>query len=110
MASGCSSMRIDSKRIAVACTTGTPAKPTAKKAAPKSRKSSYDVSDGVLLGCVSVKGKLKVRVLSHGYRRDWFVQFPRDIRQKGGLYSVDQVVEAKQGDFYRVVGKIRKLN
>jgi hypothetical protein len=71
--------------------------------------STRTVGDGVLLECVKDGSKLRVRVLSEGYKRDWFVQFPRDIRKAGAKYVVDKVLEATQGGFYRVLGNIRSL-
>lgn len=64
---------------------------------------------GVLVECVRVGKELRIRVVSPGYHQDWFCQFPRDIREEGAKYVVDQVREATQGGFYRVVGNIRRL-
>ncbi|MFO0562146.1 MAG: PQQ-binding-like beta-propeller repeat protein [Polyangiales bacterium] len=71
--------------------------------------TTKDVGDGVLVECFKEKGKLRVRVLSAGYKSDWFVQFPRDIREAGAKYVVDKVLEATQGGFYRALGNIRRL-
>jgi len=71
--------------------------------------TTKDVGDGVLVECFKDKGKLRVRVLSAGYKSDWFVQFPRDIREAGAKYVVDKVLEATQGGFYRALGDIRRL-
>jgi outer membrane protein assembly factor BamB len=71
--------------------------------------TTTEVGDGVLAERFSDKGKLRVRVLSDGYRKDWFCQFPRDIREKGVKYVVDKVLEATQGGFYRALGNIRRL-
>jgi len=64
---------------------------------------------GVLVECFKDDGKVRVRVLSKGYHGDWFCQFPRDIRQVGARFVVDEVREATQGGFYRVLGNIRRL-
>jgi hypothetical protein len=66
------------------------------------------VGSGVLLECIKQGSKLRVRVVSDGYRSDWFCQFPSDIRVAGRKYVADQVLEAKQGGFYRVLGNIRE--
>jgi hypothetical protein len=50
-----------------------------------------------------------MHVVSRGYHKDWFVQFPRDIRKKGQRYVVEGVHEAAQGGFYRAYGTIKKL-
>lgn len=64
---------------------------------------------GVEVECVRVGKDLRVRVVSPGYHQDWFCQFPRNIREEGARYVVDQVREATQGGFYRVLGNIRRL-
>lgn len=71
--------------------------------------TTKDVGEGVLVECFKDKGKIRVRVLSSGYKSDWFVQFPRDIREAGAKYVVDKVLEATQGGFYRALGNIRRL-
>jgi hypothetical protein len=40
---------------------------------------------------------------------DWFCQFPRDLREKGASFVVDELSEAAQGGFYRALGDIRRL-
>jgi hypothetical protein len=67
------------------------------------------VTAGVVVECIKDGGKLRVRVVSPGYRNDWHCQFPRDIREEGAKYVVDEVREAAQGGFYRVLGEIRRL-
>jgi predicted DNA-binding WGR domain protein len=62
---------------------------------------------GVLVECVSVEGVLRVRVVSPGYRPDWYCQFPKTIREAGARYLVDEIRPA-QG-FYRAYGNIVKL-
>lgn len=68
-----------------------------------------DASKGVVVECVKEGGKVRVRVVSRGYRSDWFCQFPRDIREVGAKFVVDEVREATQGGFYRVLGNIKRL-
>jgi hypothetical protein len=64
---------------------------------------------GIVVECFQDGSKVRVRVLSAGYHTDWFCQFPRDIREAGAKYVVDEVREATQGGFYRVLGNIRRL-
>lgn len=68
------------------------------------------VGAGVIVECVKDGAKLRVRVVSPGYKSDWFCQFPRDIREAGARYVVDEVREATQGGFYRVLGDIKRLD
>jgi hypothetical protein len=42
----------------------------------------------VELYCIKEKGKLRVRISTHGYFSDANVQFPRDIRKDGLRYEV----------------------
>lgn len=69
-----------------------------------------DASKGIVVECVKDGSKLRVRVVSDGYKQDWFCQFPRDLREEGARYVVDEVREATQGGFYRVVGDIKRLD
>jgi len=64
---------------------------------------------GVIVECFADGTKLRVRVISPGYQSDWFCQFPRDIREDGARFVVDEVREASQGGFYRVLGNIRRI-
>ncbi|KKD36832.1 vWA domain-containing protein [Limnoraphis robusta] len=68
-----------------------------------------EAGDGILLKCFREGGKLRVRVISEGYNPDFNVQFPRNIRQEGVTYVVDEIILSPQGDFYRVKGDIRRL-
>lgn len=67
---------------------------------------TQDRGTGVILQCVEAGGQLRVKVDSSGYK-DWFCQFPKDIREKGAQYVVEGLKEGN--GFYRVVGKIKKL-
>lgn len=67
------------------------------------------VGDGVLVQCVKEGSKLRARVVSDGYNPNYNMRFPRDIREEGILYVVDEVEEAKSGGSYIAYGKIRKL-
>jgi predicted DNA-binding WGR domain protein len=83
-----------------------------------------DPTEGIIVKCVRVKGKLRVRVISdvfkcvqengqfklvvsERYHRDWNVQFPRNLREEGTLFVVDEIREAR--GFYRVYGNIRRF-
>ncbi|MEQ8189327.1 MAG: WGR domain-containing protein [Candidatus Eremiobacterota bacterium] len=65
--------------------------------------------DGVIVKCFREGGKMRIRVISEGYHKDWNVQFPRDIREEGASYVVDQIIESSGGGFYRAYGDIKKL-
>jgi hypothetical protein len=71
--------------------------------------TTSDTKKGVIVECVKQGGKLRVRVVSPGYQKKWYCQFPRDIREEGARYVVDEVREAAGRGFYRVLGNIRKL-
>lgn len=64
---------------------------------------------GVLLECYSEGGRLRVRVISPGYDPKWRCQFPRDLREEGARYVVDEVRPSREGKFYRTIGDIKKL-
>jgi len=67
------------------------------------------VGDGVLVQCVKDGKKLRARVVSDGYNPNYNIRFPRNIREEGMLFVVDEVKEAKQGGSYIAYGKIRRL-
>jgi predicted DNA-binding WGR domain protein len=69
----------------------------------------HDAGGGVLVECIDVGGRLRVRVLSSGYHTDWQVQFPKGIREAGGRFVVTGIREAARGGFYRAYGDIRRL-
>jgi hypothetical protein len=68
-----------------------------------------DISQGVIVECFREGSKLRVRVVSPGYNPDWNVQFPKDIRQQGDRYLVEEVRESASGGFYRAYGEIKKI-
>ncbi|MEE6261541.1 WGR domain-containing protein [Plantactinospora sonchi] len=68
-----------------------------------------DRGSGVVVECVELGGRLRVHVVSGGYRQDWSVQFPKGIREPGVRYLVTEVREAGRGGFYRAYGDIRRL-
>ncbi|MGL4758875.1 MAG: molybdenum metabolism regulator, partial [Patescibacteria group bacterium] len=63
----------------------------------------------VVLKCIKVGSRLRVKVESQGYNHDYFVQFPNNLRVEGARFVVDNIVKATNGDFYRVVGGIKKV-
>ncbi|MBC7921473.1 MAG: WGR domain-containing protein [Ferruginibacter sp.] len=65
-------------------------------------------TQAVTLRCVKEGGKLRMKVVSAGYR-DWYVQFPNNLRQEGAVYLVDEIREVAQGGFYRAYGNIYGL-
>ena len=68
-----------------------------------------DASGGVVVECVKDGSKLRVRVVSDGYNGDWFVQFPRDMREEGAKFVVDEVRKTTQNNFYHVLNNIKRL-
>ncbi|MDQ1287229.1 MAG: hypothetical protein QG622_794 [Actinomycetota bacterium] len=68
-----------------------------------------DPGDDVIVECFDHRGRLRVRVLSPGYHEDWWVQFPKDIREAGARYLVPGVRVSERGGFYRAFGEIRRL-
>ncbi|MBU0551533.1 molybdenum metabolism regulator, partial [Myxococcota bacterium] len=67
-----------------------------------------EIGDGVLLICVEVEGRVRVRVLTEGYEPTWNVQFPRELREVGARFVVDEVQPAARGGFYRAKGEARR--
>jgi predicted DNA-binding WGR domain protein len=70
----------------------------------------HDADGGILVECVEESGRLRVRVVSAGYHRDWQVQFPKGIREPGSRFVVTGIREAARGGFYRAYGDIRRLH
>ncbi|MBD2166949.1 WGR domain-containing protein [Calothrix membranacea FACHB-236] len=71
--------------------------------------TTTDTSQGVIVECFKEGSKLRVRVVSPGYNPNWKVQFPKDIRQDGQRYLVEEIRESASGGFYRAFGDIKKL-
>ncbi len=67
------------------------------------------VGSGVLVQCVKDGSKLRARVVSDGYDANFNMRFPRDIREEGMLYVVDEVQEVGGGGSYMTVGAIKKF-
>jgi predicted DNA-binding WGR domain protein/outer membrane protein assembly factor BamB len=68
-----------------------------------------DSTQGAILECFRQGQKLRVRAVSDGYHQNWMVQFPQDLRREGDRYWVQALKEAKQGDYYRTYGEIKRL-
>lgn len=81
------------------------AKISARTAADLEATSSID--DGVIVQCLRDGSKLRVRVVSDGYDPTYNMRFPRDIREEGMLYVVDNVIEG--GGSYIACGRIRRF-
>lgn len=62
----------------------------------------------VLVECVRVGGRLRVRPLSPGFSRDWFCAFPRALRVEGARYSVGGLRPTRRR-YYRVTGELKEI-
>jgi predicted DNA-binding WGR domain protein len=71
--------------------------------------TTTDSQGGVVLECFQEEGRLRMRVIAPGYNSDWRIQFPKEIREAGARYLVEEVRQAARGDFYRAYGTIKKL-
>ena len=67
------------------------------------------VGTGVLVQCLKDGSKLRARVVSDGYDPNFNMRFPRDIREEGTLYVVDEVIEPAGGGQYIACGKIKRF-
>ena len=48
--------------------------------------------------------RLRVRAVSPGCEPDWFVAFPRSLRQSGLFYRVARLIPISGRRYYRAVG------
>ncbi|HBB31101.1 MAG TPA: molybdenum metabolism regulator [Cyanobacteria bacterium UBA8803] len=71
--------------------------------------TTSDTSRGAIAECFREGDKLRIRVISEGYNPTWKVQFPKDIREEGARYLVEEIRESARGGFYRAYGDIKKL-
>ena len=71
--------------------------------------TTRSAGSGVIVECYKEGSKLRVRPASPGYNKKWNVQFPKDLRELGAKYVVDELRESGAGGFYRAHGTIRKL-
>lgn len=107
---------IDASEAAVeAAKSGTLPKPTSltapavKETRTTTMEKTTDAKSGVVVECVEEGGKLRVRVVTSGFKKKLHCQFPKDIREAGAKYVVDEVRESADGTFYRALGNIRRL-
>lgn len=68
-----------------------------------------DLSRGVLVECFKEGNQLRVRACSPGYNPAWKVQFPKNIREEGARYLVQELHPSTNSSFYRVYGEIKKV-
>jgi predicted DNA-binding WGR domain protein len=71
--------------------------------------TTRDAGSGVIVECYEQAGKPRIRPASAGYNKKWNVQFPKELREVGARYVVDELRESGAGGFYRAHGTIRKL-
>jgi outer membrane protein assembly factor BamB len=71
--------------------------------------TTRDAGSGVVVECYQEGSKLRIRPVSSGFHKKWNVQFPKDLRELGAKYVVDELRESGAGSFYRAHGAIRKL-
>ncbi|MGW4648766.1 WGR domain-containing protein [Kitasatospora sp. NPDC004289] len=64
---------------------------------------------GVEVECVQEGARTRVRVVTPGFRADWRVQFPKEVRVPGARYWVSEVLESGRGGFYRARGEIKRV-
>lgn len=84
--------------------------PTKKGTAPgEALETAATAGTGVVVECVAEGSKLRVRPVSPGFHKDWHVQFPKDVREAGARYVVEELRESARGGFYRAYGEIKKL-
>ena len=67
-------------------------------------------SEGITVVCVQEGSKIRVRPESGKYHTDWNIQFPKNLRQAGIRFVVDELHESKKGGFYCARGDIRRLD
>ncbi len=93
--------QIEAKASSSAASVNTPMETT-------SSASSITSGQGVIVECFRQGSELRVRAVSEGYNSEWFVQFPRDIREEGAKYWVQELRESARGGFYRAYGDIKR--
>jgi predicted DNA-binding WGR domain protein/outer membrane protein assembly factor BamB len=109
---------IDASEAAIAAAkTGKVPTPKSIKAPPASGavepsaqiETTRSAGKGVVVECYQEGSKLRIRPAVTGYNKKWNVQFPKDLRELGAKYVVDELRESGAGGFYRAHGQIRKL-
>ncbi len=71
--------------------------------------TTNSIGNAVLVQCVKEGSKLRARVVSDGFDPNLNMRFPRDIREEGILYVVDEVIEVSGGGSYIACGDIKRL-
>jgi predicted DNA-binding WGR domain protein len=71
--------------------------------------TTRDAGGGVIVECYKDGSKARIRPVSAGYNKKWNVQFPKELREIGAKYVVDELRESGAGGFYRAHGSIKKL-
>ena len=82
--------------------------PTTKWIAPFNIETTSDRDRGVIVKCIRQGQHLRIRVVSPGYNPAWNVQFPKQIREEGATYTVEEIKESARGGLYRIFGEIKK--
>lgn len=62
-----------------------------------------------MVECFQDGSQVRVRPLSEGFDRTWNVQFPKELREPGARFVVQELRESARGGFYRAHGAIRRL-
>uniref|UniRef100_A0A7S4N0Z6 WGR domain-containing protein n=1 Tax=Odontella aurita TaxID=265563 RepID=A0A7S4N0Z6_9STRA len=86
-----------------------PAATTAAATTDTAIESTADGSEGVVVNCIQDGSRVCVRTESSKYNTEWNVQFPKNLREAGARFVVDELRESKSGGFYRAHGEIRRL-
>lgn len=83
--------------------------PPVKEIPTTQLETTRDTSKGVIVECIKDGSKVRARVISPGFKKSYNCQFPRNIREVGAKFVVDEVREVAGGGFYRVLGNIKRL-
>ena len=83
--------------------------PEVKEVPTTQLETTRDTSKGVIVECIKDGSKVRARVISPGFKKNYNCQFPRNIREVGAKFVVDEVREVSGGGFYRVLGNIKRL-
>ncbi len=83
--------------------------PPVKEVPTTQLETTSDTSKGVIVECIKDGSKVRARVISPGFKKTYNCQFPRNIREAGAKFIVDEVREVSGGGFYRVLGNIKRL-
>ncbi len=81
-----------------------------KSAAPVTPLGTASITEWVIVECILVGNKIRVRVVSEGYQSDWSVQFPTKLREVGARYRVSKLTPVPEKNFYRAGGIIERID